>query len=84
MTLPNTYTVDDLPGLNCGVCGMRSCEEMASRLQTNPELIKRCIYLSDNRFEARQVATENRINPLPNSAAAYLVTAAPALGRKHV
>ena len=64
MTTPTTYTVDDLPGLNCGVCGMRNCEEMAVRLQTNPDLIKRCIYLSDNRFEARQVATENRDNPL--------------------
>lgn len=64
MTLPTTYTVDDLPGLNCGVCGMRSCEDMVTRLQTNPELIKRCIYLSDNRYEAREIATENRSNPL--------------------
>jgi len=78
MTLPNTYTVDDLPGLNCGVCGLRSCEEMASRLQTSPELIKRCIYLSDNRFEARQVATENRINPITNSGLANQVPATPA------
>lgn len=65
MTLPSTtYSVSDLPGLNCGVCGMRSCEEMATRLQTNPDLIKRCIYLSDNRYEAREIATENRSNPL--------------------
>ena len=70
MTLLNTYTVDDLPGLDCGVCGMRSCEELASRLQGSPELIKRCIYLSDNRFEARQVATENRVNPLTNAVVA--------------
>ncbi len=49
-TLP--YTVDDLPGLDCGVCGMRTCEELAERLSDNPELIKRCIYLSDNRYEA--------------------------------
>lgn len=60
MALPTQYTVNDLPGLNCGVCGMRSCEEMATRLQDNPDLIKRCIYLSDNRYEARQIATENR------------------------
>jgi uncharacterized Fe-S cluster-containing protein len=64
MATPTTYTVDDLPGLNCGVCGMRSCEEMATRLQTNPESIKRCIYLSDNRYEAREIATENRNSPL--------------------
>ena len=64
MATPTTYTVDDLPGLNCGVCGMRNCEEMATRLQTNPESIKRCIYLSDNRYEAREIATENRNSPL--------------------
>jgi uncharacterized Fe-S cluster-containing protein len=65
MTLPTTtYSVDDLPGLNCGVCGLRSCEELAARLQTNPDMIKRCIYLSDNRYEAREIATENRSNPL--------------------
>ena len=61
MSLPTTtYSVNDLPGLNCGVCGLRSCEELADRLQTNPEMIKRCIYLSDNRYEAREIATENR------------------------
>ncbi len=56
-TLP--YTVDDLPGLDCGVCGMRSCEELAARLLDNPELIKRCIYLSDSRYEAvKKIATD--------------------------
>ena len=53
MATPTSYTVDDLPGLDCGVCGMRSCEELAARLPDSPELIKRCIYLSDNRYEAR-------------------------------
>ena len=64
MALTQTYTVDDLPGLNCGVCGMRSCADMAERLQTSPDSIKRCIYLSDNRFQAREIATENRNNPM--------------------
>ena len=52
MATPTSYTVDDLPGLDCGVCGMRTCEELAARLPDSPELIKRCIYLSDNRYEA--------------------------------
>ncbi len=64
MALSTQYTVNDLPGLNCGVCGMRSCEELAARLQANPELIKRCIYLSDDRYEAQQVATQNQASPL--------------------
>lgn len=58
------HTVNDLPGLNCGVCGMRSCEELADRLQSQPELIKRCIYLSEDRYEARQVAAENQSHPV--------------------
>ncbi|MCE5207247.1 MAG: Fe-S cluster protein [Chloroflexi bacterium] len=64
MALSQKYTESDLPGLNCGVCGLRSCADMAERLQTNPEYIKRCIYLSDNRYEAREIVTENRKNPL--------------------
>lgn len=67
MTLSIQYTVNDLPGLDCGVCGMRSCEELASRLQTEPELIKRCIYLSEDRYEAQQTAVENQTRPLPHS-----------------
>ncbi len=59
MTTPTLYTIDDLPGLNCGVCGMRSCAELAEQLPGNPDLIKRCIYLSDSRFEAVQkIATD--------------------------
>jgi uncharacterized Fe-S cluster-containing protein len=74
MALSAQYTVDDLPGLNCGVCGMRSCEELATRLQSNPDLIKRCIYLSDDRFEAQQVAAENRSNPVGMSVAPAVQT----------
>ena len=74
MALSTQYTVDDLPGLNCGVCGLRSCEEMAARLQTNPDLVKRCIYLSDNRYEARQIATENRNDPMVTPVAPAMQT----------
>jgi uncharacterized Fe-S cluster-containing protein len=42
-----TYSVNDLPGLNCGTCGYRSCDELAAKLERDPELIKRCIYLSE-------------------------------------
>lgn len=80
MALTQTYTVEDLPGLDCGVCGARSCAELAARLKTQPEAIKRCIYLSDNRYEAREVATENRSNPLINAASATpVMQAAPVI-----
>jgi uncharacterized Fe-S cluster-containing protein len=34
--------------LDCGLCGLRTCQEMSARLQTEPELIKRCIHLSSD------------------------------------
>lgn len=49
-------TINDLPGLNCGTCGFRSCEELASRLPDSPELIKRCIFLSDSRVAVQEPA----------------------------
>ncbi len=36
----------ELPGLNCGSCGYRTCDEMAARLAVDPDLRKRCIFLS--------------------------------------
>lgn len=49
-----TYTINDLPGLNCGTCGFRTCEDLAARVQTDPASIKRCIYLSEDRLPAVQ------------------------------
>ena len=34
-----------LPGLNCGLCGYRSCDDFAKVLMEKPEEIKRCIHL---------------------------------------
>ena len=39
-----------LPGLNCGLCGMRTCDELAARLVEDPQKIERCIHLSSNRL----------------------------------
>jgi len=36
----------ELPGLNCGLCGYRTCKEFAERLSIDPAQIKRCIPLS--------------------------------------
>src|SRR5512143_618257 len=52
LTPTKPITVDDLPGLNCGLCGLRTCREMADRLATQPEYIERCIHLSNNRVSA--------------------------------
>jgi len=38
--------VVELPGLDCGACGMRSCSEMAERIKNEPDVLKRCIHIS--------------------------------------
>lgn len=43
-----------LPGLNCGLCGFKGCEEFAQLLIKQPEEIKRCIHLSKNNFTEKQ------------------------------
>ncbi len=42
----NINTDVQLPGLNCGACGYRTCDELSEILPTNPEMLKRCINLS--------------------------------------
>jgi len=49
-----------LPGLNCGLCGQRSCADFAVQLEARPELIKRCIHLSTNKISS--VSNQNSGN----------------------
>jgi uncharacterized Fe-S cluster-containing protein len=51
-----TLTAKDLPGLDCGACGYRTCESLAVQLPAHPDLLKRCIYHSD---------TQKVVTPLP-------------------
>lgn len=44
-----TMSVSELPGLDCGVCGFRTCAELAARLETQPGILKRCLHLSQDR-----------------------------------
>jgi uncharacterized Fe-S cluster-containing protein len=39
----------ELPGLDCGICGYRTCDELRERLGSKPDLIRRCIHLSTQR-----------------------------------
>ena len=49
----------ELPGLDCGMCGYRTCDELRERLPSKPDLIRRCIHLSDDRAgsEAKMLLT---------------------------
>lgn len=74
-----TISVEELPGANCGLCGFRTCGELAGKLETNPSLIKRCVPFSSNNVAARSTAT-----PMPSvpacdgCATSRAVTATPA------
>ncbi len=39
----------EFPGLDCGMCGYRTCDELREQLPSKPDLVKRCIHLSENR-----------------------------------
>jgi uncharacterized Fe-S cluster-containing protein len=45
-----------LPGLNCGLCGFKYCEELERELVLRPELLKRCIQISDDRVASSPAA----------------------------
>jgi len=48
-----TVSEIELPGLDCGLCGYPSCDDMAARLAEKPELLKRCIPLSADSLGVR-------------------------------
>ncbi len=52
----------ELPGLDCGLCGSRTCQEFAARLQSEPNLISRCIHLSKD-----QISPTPTSSPLPQT-----------------
>ncbi len=43
----------ELPGLDCGLCGFKHCEELERELVLRPELLKRCIHISEDTLDAR-------------------------------
>jgi uncharacterized Fe-S cluster-containing protein len=49
--MPETTQVK-LPGLDCGLCGFKHCEELERELVLRPELLKRCIQVSDDSVSA--------------------------------
>ncbi len=47
MNTKKEFVETDLPGLNCGQCGMRTCAELAVRIREQPFLIERCVHLAN-------------------------------------
>ncbi|GEO82630.1 (Fe-S)-binding protein [Pararhodospirillum oryzae] len=47
--MTKTLEAPALPGLDCGVCGYRTCSDLSARLDERPDLLRRCIHLSPER-----------------------------------
>jgi uncharacterized Fe-S cluster-containing protein len=59
----STTTAPELPGLNCGLCGSRTCDELAARMISRPDLLRRCIPLSQNRIDGNASLQANDAAP---------------------
>jgi uncharacterized Fe-S cluster-containing protein len=67
---------ESLPGLNCGLCGSRTCEQFAELLKKRPEEIKRCTQ--------RDAVKVSREHSLPQLAPPSVVAAGKdSLGREY-
>lgn len=53
--------LQQLPGLNCGICGFKSCEEFAKVLTVHPEEIKRCVNMKEKSIEKPQTEQTGNI-----------------------
>jgi len=70
-----------LPGYNCGLCGFKLCEELAARLATQPQLIKRCIHLTGETFSLTQSAGASNVTPALTDANRPVCVGLPAAAR---
>ena len=71
----------ELPGLDCGLCGFRTCTDMAAALPSKPDLLKRCIPLAADFMNVQAAPAGSRPGDEagPATTAAPLATPAPAL-----
>jgi uncharacterized Fe-S cluster-containing protein len=53
----------ELPGLNCGMCGYRTCDEFRGHVQKSPEALRRCIHLSKSSYSVAEPATMPIVEP---------------------
>ena len=58
-------TAVELPGKDCGLCGFRTCNALAERLPTEPELIKRCIILYQETMSAESTTAHPKVTAAP-------------------
>jgi uncharacterized Fe-S cluster-containing protein len=55
--------VEALPGLDCGMCGVKTCEQFAEIIRAKPEERKRCVQTSRDRALAPGRSVAEQITP---------------------
>ncbi len=55
--------VEALPGLDCGMCGVKTCEQFAEIIRAKPEERKRCVQISRDRALAPRPSMAEQITP---------------------
>jgi len=53
--------VPKLPGKDCGLCGYRTCRELAEVILTDPDAMKRCVYLESHKEYQAPEAVEGEV-----------------------
>jgi len=52
-----------LPGLDCGLCGVKTCEQFAEIVRARPEERKRCVQTARQRAQVRGPSLAEQITP---------------------
>ena len=66
--LSAVITTSDLPGLDCGLCGVRTCAEFADRVRIDAKLLERCIHLSPDMLPGAKPAAIPALQPVSTDA----------------
>lgn len=54
-----------LPALDCGGCGFKTCNDLSNRLESDPNLLKRCIHLSSETMTADKAGAGVKVRSAP-------------------
>jgi uncharacterized Fe-S cluster-containing protein len=61
----STATAHALPGLDCGLCGYRYCSDLQNELPLRPQLLERCVHLSDKAARPQAAKPTAKVPTLP-------------------
>jgi len=62
-TLKTKSLTDNLPNLDCGACGFKTCEQFARFIQEKPEEIKLCIHLNGSKKKIEEIISCSTCKP---------------------